>query len=357
MKLQAPLPPAQLMALQGQHQQLVKERKKLDDDCNEKNRLIAERQKLIAELERTVAELQKPDGQREGLIRSEAEWNARKAAAAKAAAAATQPLAIDDKGGAKGPSVAELDLSARLARAMAATAPGSENFGFEDDDFWRHFGDETRNPPSLKGLSPEDRLLWEIRHPVGLDQDLQQDLIRSGRQEEAQLLESATRRPSVQEEQYRPLFWLRRHSNLDVNYVEQSEGGSSLLAAACQANYMELARELLDRGADASSAGGDAALPLLLACKGLGSRRGAASREPVVRLLLERRARLDVADPGGRTALMWAAVAGDEQVCRVLLAARADPTVRDDSGTASPELASASGHTALAQLLACDQAM
>jgi ankyrin repeat protein len=95
------------------------------------------------------------------------------------------------------------------------------------------------------------------------------------------------------------------------------------LLFATQANDVEIARLLLEAGADADLSNRYGITPLWLA---------ATNRNPeLVALLLEHGAAASAALPHGETALMAAARAGDARSVELLLQAGADPNVREQS--------------------------
>lgn len=99
--------------------------------------------------------------------------------------------------------------------------------------------------------------------------------------------------------------------------------GMTPLLWAAQANDLEIARLLLEAGADANAGNRYGITPLWLA---------ATNRSPrLVALLLEHGASASAALPHGETALMAAARAGDADSIRLLLEAGADPNAAESS--------------------------
>ena len=94
---------------------------------------------------------------------------------------------------------------------------------------------------------------------------------------------------------------------------------------------------------DARSAEQDGATLLMAATNG--------GQEAVVRLLLQRGARVDLQASGGGTALMYAAVFGHTTIVQALLDAKADASLQDTDGITALTWAEQRKHTATAQLL------
>ena len=121
--------------------------------------------------------------------------------------------------------------------------------------------------------------------------------------------------------------------------------GFSPLHLAVFFAHPSTAQLLLDRDADVDSEADNSShvRPLHSAAAG----RSAAC----VRVLLDAGADVDARQHGGYTALMEAALQGNEEMVRALLDAGADPTLTSDEGKNSIEFARAEGHTSIAELL------
>jgi uncharacterized protein len=113
-----------------------------------------------------------------------------------------------------------------------------------------------------------------------------------------------------------------------------SPDGFPALGLACFFGHEDIARYLLDAGAD----------PNLAATNSFGVRpiHAATARrsEPIVRLLLERGADPNTRQQGGFTALHSAARNGDGRIIDLLLQHGADPSLADHNGKTAAEFAS-----------------
>lgn len=116
----------------------------------------------------------------------------------------------------------------------------------------------------------------------------------------------------------------------------------SPLAVACATGNWRIARLLLERGARIEPEGGRSAL--LAAAGGEDDAAG-------VELLLRYKARLDVSDAQGRSALGIACARNNVDIAAALLAAGADPNGRDASADAPLLCAAKAGHTGIIRLL------
>jgi len=119
-----------------------------------------------------------------------------------------------------------------------------------------------------------------------------------------------------------------------------------LLPRTCGFGDLDIARLLLDVGADTSAAGGDGWTPLHGASGGW--------HEAVARLLVEAGADASATNRNGRTPLHWASGGGHEAVARLLVEAGADASAADGDGRTPLHWASERGHEAVARLL-CNQ--
>ena len=112
---------------------------------------------------------------------------------------------------------------------------------------------------------------------------------------------------------------------------------------AVRNGHEEVARLLLDRGADVSTAGSDGKTPLIWAAQ--------KGYETVARLLLGRGADVLTPENDGKTPLIWAALKGHETVARLLLDRGADVSSAENDGTTPLMWALRNGHETVARLL------
>jgi len=142
------------------------------------------------------------------------------------------------------------------------------------------------------------------------------------------------------------LAWLRELIERAPDEARRTSlDGNSPLGLAALFGHDELARSLLDAGADPREPSRDArrttALHLALS-------RGSLS---LSRLLLDRGADVNAREATGRTPLHAAAEAGRRELAALLVERGADPAVRDREGNAPADLARANGHFGLADWL------
>lgn len=127
--------------------------------------------------------------------------------------------------------------------------------------------------------------------------------------------------------------------SLDLNAL--NEAGESALMIAALKGRLDWVQRLLDKGAQLDKTGWT---PLHYAATG---------PEPaVVRLLLERGAKVDAGSPNRSTPLMMAAQYGNPESVELLLARGADPKAKNDQGLAATDFARLADRQALAARLA-----
>lgn len=380
-----PGPQQEIMALRTVQADLAKEHTGLSAEVEDWNRKIEKKKEIIAALEKTVVELKNPDCQRDGLVRCSAEFEAVQRAAAMglsaSASAVTNISDVDEEEKAR--ALAEFNLSQRVADAIAR-GPLTEapTLTFGDSGFENEFGAGRPQEESLQQMSAEERLFWELRHPIKenprLDQALCAELKQAGRTPEIDVLVASVGPPTAKERQYRPLLWLWKHTDLQVNFLDpSSHDGASLLILACCMDFPDVCHELVRRGADVQHVdkSGRTAIVSACHCRSWGCVRillenGASANEEIdgtrlltwaaglentagvgVQLLLDFGAESCTVGPDGRTPLMVAAAKGDDAACSALLSARADPNAQEGSGQTAAQLAAGAGHASLAQRL------
>ncbi len=131
---------------------------------------------------------------------------------------------------------------------------------------------------------------------------------------------------------------------LDAGATIDLRTGSSkdtALIAACEKKRLDVARLLLDRGADPNLADNNDMAPLHHASHVFDPAPGAGLPESVevCRLLLDRGAEIDLQDGNGRTALHWAVEENNEGVFELLLERRANPDLKQWAGDTALTLA------------------
>ena len=131
--------------------------------------------------------------------------------------------------------------------------------------------------------------------------------------------------------------------NDEIRELLRAKGGKeSLFGAACN-GHTEVAKLLLENGADPNQATSNGWTPLL--------RAALYGRTETVKLLLDAGAKINQADNDGWTPLYEAALNGQPEVAKLLLDAGADPNQADSFGGTPLHQASAHGHTEIAKLL------
>ena len=129
----------------------------------------------------------------------------------------------------------------------------------------------------------------------------------------------------------------------DTDLDAQSASGCTALYLAAEEGDEHIVRLLISRGAKIEIASSDGGTPLQRAC--------VFGHEQCARALLEAGADVEKPNNNGWTPLMKACSNGHEQVARALLEARADKTATTDAGFTALALARRNGHSALCTLL------
>lgn len=122
--------------------------------------------------------------------------------------------------------------------------------------------------------------------------------------------------------------------------IRTRDGESPLMMAALK-GHLELARKLIDRGADVNKTGWT---PLHYAATG--------GHLAIMDLLLEHHAYIDAESPNGTTPLMMAAQYGSIDAVRLLLAAGADPRLKNQLGLSAIDFAYRVNRGEAAELIA-----
>ncbi|MCB2000306.1 MAG: ankyrin repeat domain-containing protein, partial [Rhodoferax sp.] len=132
---------------------------------------------------------------------------------------------------------------------------------------------------------------------------------------------------------------LLQWDKLDVeprNKVDESP-----LMLACLAGQLEMAQQLVERGADVNKPGW---APLHYAAT-----RGHVA---VMRFLLERNAYIDAASPNGTTPLMMAAYYGTPSAVKLLLESGADPLLKNQQDLSAIDFAHRANRADSAEIIA-----
>ena len=147
---------------------------------------------------------------------------------------------------------------------------------------------------------------------------------------------------AVREDAMRVFAALLAHPGTDLE-AQAMNGNTALMMAAFKGKQPAVAA-LLAKGAQVNRPGWT---PLHYAA--------ASGDEAIVRLLLERKAKLDALSPrasGAYTPLMMAAREGKAPVAALLLGQGADPGLKNTEGLTAARIAERAGHTGLAAMIA-----
>jgi len=122
--------------------------------------------------------------------------------------------------------------------------------------------------------------------------------------------------------------------------VRTAQDESPLMMASLK-GHLELARKLIERGADVNKTGWT---PLHYAATN--------GHLPVIELLLEQHAYIDPESPNGSTPLMMAAHYGSPAAVKLLLESGADPMIRNQLGLTAIDFANRANRKESAELIA-----
>lgn len=126
--------------------------------------------------------------------------------------------------------------------------------------------------------------------------------------------------------------------------AKPSAGAVTALTEAIRAEATDVARLLIDAGADPSHPGRGGKAPLVLAVLN--------GDEELARLLLDKGAPINQRHAkDGTTALMWAANAGEKRLVQLLMDRGADLSIRALDGWTAGEAARMAGHNEIAKML------
>lgn len=133
-----------------------------------------------------------------------------------------------------------------------------------------------------------------------------------------------------------PLVRLLLDKGADANVVDAT--GKSAICYAASRGFPAVVRQLLDSHVDPNRRYGND-LTVLMWAAGYADEAGTEDMDEILKLLIDRGARLDDSDNRGRTALMIAAALGHNAVAELLLSRGADASLRDKSGKSAGDLA------------------
>ena len=126
-----------------------------------------------------------------------------------------------------------------------------------------------------------------------------------------------------------------------TNVEIRTDHDESPLMMASLKGELELAKRLIDRGADVNKPGWT---PLHYAATG--------GHLEIMQLLLDNYAYIDAASPNGTTPLMMAAHYGTAEAVKLLLDAGADPKLKNEQGLTAIDFAYSANRADVAQLIA-----
>ena len=146
-----------------------------------------------------------------------------------------------------------------------------------------------------------------------------------------------------------PIVELLIEKGADPKVMDKTEKTAIVYAAG--RGFPDIVGLLLDRGVDINARYGND-LTVLMWAAGYSDEAGTQDMEKVIKLLLDRGARIDDQDNRGRTPLMIAAELNHTVAVDLLLARGADKSLRDKQGKSAADLTTL---TALREKLAATQ--
>lgn len=127
--------------------------------------------------------------------------------------------------------------------------------------------------------------------------------------------------------------------NINLNILNK-QGESPLMLAALK-GQLELASQMVEKGADVNKTGWT---PLHYAASN--------SNLPLIKLLLENSAYIDAESPNGTTPLMMASMYGSAEAVKLLLEEGADPQLKNQQGMTAIQFAQRANRQDVAELIA-----
>eukprot|EP00933_Yihiella_yeosuensis_P026618 TRINITY_DN20677_c0_g1_i1.p1 TRINITY_DN20677_c0_g1~~TRINITY_DN20677_c0_g1_i1.p1 ORF type:complete len:394 (-),score=104.24 TRINITY_DN20677_c0_g1_i1:371-1552(-) len=241
------------------------------------------------------------------------------------------------------------------------------------------------------GISPEAELMYAMQNPPEVNSDFDTaryaQLVAAQQHEEAAEMIKADGGPTLNQMQQLPLEVLRKYPKLDINWCDEKYNGCSLLQWSCSMGFEEVAKELLNRGANPNHKSKSSISCLATACAwswpscakllleygalpeevdetsgqtllmwtsrvDYCDKDGKDAMNPLVELLLKQgHCDVNATDQQGRTALIHACTHGSKLIVEALLDARADANMEDQEGNTALKIAMRHCHGEVSSLL------